>query len=258
VAKRLVEAPLKRQHQSVGSLAIQFANELPIRGNAVGHRLLQQDTVTRFNEGLGVLPVLAGRGGDDAGRTNARGNQFLDAGEGTHSFLRGSEFRRQPLGAWAIAVDEGYEAALTGLVRNLADVPGMRRADPPEADYGDSYRVRHKSPSYTLPQKPNLPTWPRVLRNLGPAAPGKRSFVTLMRDRYPGIGDFNRAYQTAFSSFDQLLESPGWSPMVRSREVGDAKDIHAFLMKILDRYYTVACAAVRTRIPVKQSAVAQS
>lgn len=91
----------------------------------------------------------------------------------------------------------------------------------------------------------NMPTWPRALRNLGPAAPGKKAFVSLMRGHYRCIQDFNRVYKTTFSSFDQLLDSQDWSPVVKSAEIDDAKDNRAFLLKILDRYYSVTSAAVR-------------
>lgn len=93
--------------------------------------------------------------------------------------------------------------------------------------------------------QPNMPTWPRVLRNLGSESPGKKAFVSLMRKHYPGIQDFNRVYETRFSSFDELLDSQDWSPVVKSAGIDDAKDNRAFLLKTLDRYYSVACAAVR-------------
>ena len=91
----------------------------------------------------------------------------------------------------------------------------------------------------------DMPTWPRVLRNHGPAAPGKQVYVSMMRDKYAAIKDFNRVYKTTFSSFDDLLKAKNWCPFVISAEIDDAADNHAFLLKILDRYYSVACAAVR-------------
>ena len=90
----------------------------------------------------------------------------------------------------------------------------------------------------------NLPTWPRVLRNLGPESPGKKAFVNLVAGQYPGIADFNRAYKTSFGSFDALLAAHQWSSVLRSDAVDDAIDNHTFLIKIMDRYYSVACATV--------------
>jgi len=92
---------------------------------------------------------------------------------------------------------------------------------------------------------PETPTWPRVLRNMGPNAPGKKVFVSLARKLYPAIQEFNHVYKTSFSSFDELLNSENWSPVVKTVGVGDAHDNRAFLMRILERYYTVACAAIR-------------
>jgi len=93
--------------------------------------------------------------------------------------------------------------------------------------------------------QPNMPTWPRALRNKGPNAPGKKVFVSLTRKHYPTIQEFNHVYKTSFSSFDELLNSENWSPVVKTVGVDDSNDNRAFLMRILERYYTVACAAIR-------------
>lgn len=93
--------------------------------------------------------------------------------------------------------------------------------------------------------QPNLPTWPRVLRNLAPDTPGKKVYVELMQDRYQSIGAFNSVYATTFSSFAHLLGSENWSDVLKSTEIDDADDNRTFLLKIMDQYYTVACAAIR-------------
>jgi hypothetical protein len=92
---------------------------------------------------------------------------------------------------------------------------------------------------------PESPTWPRVLRNLGPDAPGKKVFVSLVRKRYPTTQEFNRVYKTRIASFNELLDSPNWSSVRKAAGIADAADNHAFLMDILERYYTVACRAIR-------------
>jgi hypothetical protein len=102
----------------------------------------------------------------------------------------------------------------------------------------------HGQVSYARPQK-DMPTWPRVLRNLGRDAPGKKVFVSLMRERYKTIHDFNQVYGTGFSSFDDLSSSEKWSPFTKSAEIDDAKDNRVFLLKILEQYYSVANSAVR-------------
>lgn len=96
---------------------------------------------------------------------------------------------------------------------------------------------------------PEAPTWPRVLRNLGPEAPGKRVYVSLMRNHYPTIRDFNLVYHSQFSSFDSLLDAINWSSFLSVEETDDLKDNHAFLLDILDKYYTVARAAIRKYDP---------
>jgi len=93
--------------------------------------------------------------------------------------------------------------------------------------------------------QPDMPTWPRVLRNLGANSPGKRVFVGLVRDRYADIGAFNRTYRTSMASFDELTQAVDWSPTEKAGAIDDADDNRAFLLKILEQYYAVACAAVR-------------
>ncbi|MBM3748503.1 MAG: hypothetical protein FJW34_22220, partial [Acidobacteria bacterium] len=58
-----------------------------------------------------------------------------------------------------------------------------------------------------------LPTWPRVLRNLGAESPGKKAYTAAMRDRYKGsIGRFNRTYGTTFGSWEALERAAAWRP----------------------------------------------
>ena len=92
---------------------------------------------------------------------------------------------------------------------------------------------------------PQLPTWPRVLRNLGAEAPGKKVFVAMMKEKYTNIQSFNLVYHTGFTSWDALLEARNWSPVKSSREIGDGEDNMAFLLDILQQYYKVAYATIR-------------
>lgn len=95
----------------------------------------------------------------------------------------------------------------------------------------------------------DMPTWPRVLRNLGRDAPGKQVYVSMMRERHETIQDFNQGYGTDFSSFDVLKEAKEWSPYTKSAGIDDSTDNRAFLLKILDKYYSVTGAAVRRYDP---------
>lgn len=93
--------------------------------------------------------------------------------------------------------------------------------------------------------QPDMPTWPRTLRNMGPEAPGKKVFVSLARERYAGIQEFNGTYNTEFASFDELRDSRDWSSVTKTADVDDADDNLAFLMSVLTRYFTVAYGAIR-------------
>ncbi len=97
--------------------------------------------------------------------------------------------------------------------------------------------------------QPQLPIWPRVLRNLGGDAPGKLAFMTLMRKRYSTIEEFNQAYGTKFSTFETLRDARSWSSMTRANDVDDNADNLAFLLEIMEKYYQVACAAIRKSDP---------
>lgn len=108
----------------------------------------------------------------------------------------------------------------------------------------DSDAARHGADQWGGPS-PEAPTWPRVLRNLGPNAPGKEVFLSLARKRYPNIQDLNRVYRTNFSSFDELFRSENWSSVRKAEGVADAEDNRLFLMDIMERYYRVARAKIR-------------
>jgi hypothetical protein len=93
-------------------------------------------------------------------------------------------------------------------------------------------------------------TWPRVLRNLGADASGKRAYIALVRELYADdIRGFNQAYGTTFASFDALARARDWRPAVERRNVHEARDNARFLEQIVDRYYAVAVGAVRRHDP---------
>jgi len=94
------------------------------------------------------------------------------------------------------------------------------------------------------------PTWPRVLRNLGPQAPGKQAYVALMRERYAGDVDaFDAVYGTPFASFDALATTPDWRREVDPQNAMEREDNDAFLARILERYYSIAVDALRRYDP---------
>jgi len=91
-----------------------------------------------------------------------------------------------------------------------------------------------------------LPTWPRVLRNLGAESPGKRAYTAAMRERYGNeVARFNRTYGTTFDSWQALERTTGWRPETDPHNTAEREDNVAFLGRVVDRYYTVAVAAIR-------------
>jgi len=90
-----------------------------------------------------------------------------------------------------------------------------------------------------------LATWPRVLRNLGEAAPGKQAYVAMMQERHGTIDAFNAAYGTAFDSWDALAAAQDWRPRTDMANEIEKADNMAFLRECVDTYYRVAKEALR-------------
>jgi hypothetical protein len=99
--------------------------------------------------------------------------------------------------------------------------------------------------------RPGLPTWPRVLWNLGPEAAGKAAQVDCMRRIYADdIQVLNRSYGTDFASFHALPEARQWRPAVGPADPDglprhdEVRDDDSFLIQAVDRHYTVAVDAI--------------
>ncbi len=90
-----------------------------------------------------------------------------------------------------------------------------------------------------------VPTWPRVLRNLGPDAPGKQAYVATMQERHSSIGAFNSAYKTSFASWDDLLAERNWRIDTDLSDAVEKTDNIAFLRKCVREYYRQAKEALR-------------
>jgi hypothetical protein len=97
--------------------------------------------------------------------------------------------------------------------------------------------VRHRPEGAT--------TWPRVLRNLGSEAPGKQTYVGMLRERHKDITALNDAYGTSFDSWESLAESENWRPQTDYNNTIELEDNSAFLCLCIDQYYTVAKASLR-------------
>ena len=91
-----------------------------------------------------------------------------------------------------------------------------------------------------------LPTWPRVLRNLGAEAPGKRAYVATMRRAYENsIIGFNKIYGVEFASWDALLDATDWRPRTDYTNRQEIADNTAFQRECVDTYYRKAKEALR-------------
>lgn len=89
------------------------------------------------------------------------------------------------------------------------------------------------------------PTYPNVLRNLGGQSKGKQAYVSLMKERYATIDDFNQVYYTEFRSFDELLHKANWRRGIDWTDKIETEDNKAFMLKILDKKYEVQKAAIK-------------
>ena len=88
--------------------------------------------------------------------------------------------------------------------------------------------------------------WPRRLRNLPAAAPGKRAYVETVKDLYRGeIRDFNSTYGTKFNSFAALATAEQWRPQTDLSNGNETRDNIEFLKRVVFRYYRTARDAIR-------------
>ena len=92
-------------------------------------------------------------------------------------------------------------------------------------------------------------TWPCRLRNFAAEAPGKQAYVDSMRERYGGISGFNATYDTRFGAWRDLLRATDWRPDQAPLNQAERDDNAAFLLVCVDRYYSVARAALRRADP---------
>lgn len=88
-------------------------------------------------------------------------------------------------------------------------------------------------------------SWSRVLRNLGTDAPGKKAYVQIMSERYPDILSFNKIYGNEFTSWDELLKAENWRPNQAPANPEEEADNLIFTLACVDRYYSIAEAAIR-------------
>ncbi|MEM9646601.1 MAG: hypothetical protein AAF989_16540, partial [Planctomycetota bacterium] len=92
--------------------------------------------------------------------------------------------------------------------------------------------------------------WPRRLRNLGAAAPGKKAYVGTMRELYRDhIADFNKTYESTFDSFDALAAAEGWRPQTQLSNANETRDNVVFLQRCVEKYYQTASDAIRRHDP---------
>jgi hypothetical protein len=69
--------------------------------------------------------------------------------------------------------------------------------------------------------------FPRRLRNLGPAAPGKQAYVRTVRKHYRDhIEDFNTTYGTTFNSFDALAAAVDWRTRTELSNASERRLVH--------------------------------
>lgn len=91
---------------------------------------------------------------------------------------------------------------------------------------------------------PGATTWPRVLRNLGPEAPGKQAYVQILKERHNNISAFNKAYGASFESWQSLADAGNWRPRTDYSNETELEDNAAFLNLCIDQCYTVAKASL--------------
>lgn len=142
--------------------------------------------------------------------------------------------------------DAHCDEVARGQVAPLADDPmvlGFSMTDCPI--FTDLDAAERGMTIYGAP-RPELPTWPRVLRNLGADAPGKRAYVLSMRSASKGqLRHFNETYGTDFASWDALASATDWRPRTDYGNEREFLDNTWFLRECIQTYYRKAKAALR-------------
>ena len=91
--------------------------------------------------------------------------------------------------------------------------------------------------------------WIDAIKSLGADSLGKRAYVALMRQRHAAIESFNAVYGTAFASFDELARNGDFIYNAPPKPRAARADDEALLALMAERYYRVACAAIRRADP---------
>jgi hypothetical protein len=87
--------------------------------------------------------------------------------------------------------------------------------------------------------------WPRRLRNLGNASPGKKAYVETMARLYQGdIKEFNRTYATVFKTFEELEAAEQWRLETDLSNANETRDNIEFLHVVIEQYYKTAKEAI--------------
>ena len=87
-------------------------------------------------------------------------------------------------------------------------------------------------------------SWARKLRNLGPNDPGKREFVSIVKNKYKTIENFNGVYSTSFKSWEELLNKKNWRDNKSPSSSHEQNDNNTFMLLCVNRYYSVAKKAL--------------
>ncbi len=113
------------------------------------------------------------------------------------------------------------------------------------------YEARPFPPGFYHKPLPGTTTWPVRLRNLPADAPGKQAYVDLMRQRYGNrVESFNAAYNTAFDSWDSLVEAENWRTVIdMNGNIREEQDNHAFLLDILDKAWGSQVEGLKQYLP---------
>jgi len=185
--------------------------------------------------------------------THSRKERFTPL---TVPYVQGLYFVRTPY--WAAPARDRFPDVFSPQFAQRCRLVVRRLVEPVKADpyllgytftdcpiLTDADAAAHGQVSYGRAQ-PDLPTWPRVLRNMGPDEPGKRAWLNCVRERSPSINGFNLRYHTEFKSFEALLKAKDWSPVTPSDRIADQEHNQACLVEILKQYYEVACTAIRS------------
>ena len=147
---------------------------------------------------------------------------------------------------FSLDFDRQCDSKARELVKPLANEPGVLGFSMTDCPIFTDEDARERGMTVYGAPRPELPTWPRLLRNSGASSDGKQKYVHCVRKLHRNnISSFNSVYSTDFASWDSLASATNWRERTDYNNETELRDNTEFLRECVDTYYRKAKEALR-------------